>query len=175
MSFYSDLEDALYKGTTESLAMLDHADVPAIFSHANGTEPASTYCVINILNTQAIGRAAESTTIDSLVGFVYTQQYEITVRFSFLGSDSGEVAFNFFENINKNRLVREKYQTYGISPWRKSDVRRVPQLRTTTWVDSFNLDVTFAFNYKTTQLASWVDQVRIKDERGSTSLIPPTI
>lgn len=175
MSFYSDLEDFLIKGTEDTLTLLGHTSTPAIFSHGNGKEPAETYCVINVLSAQAIGRAFESTAIDTAQGLVYSQQYEITARFSFLGSKSGEVSFGFFENINKNRLVREYFQTNGISPMRKSDIRRVPQLRTTKWVDSFNLDVTFGFNYKSTQIINWVDQVRIKDSKGASSLIPPNI
>ena len=175
MSFYSDLENALYDGTANSLILLGHTTTPVVFSNEGGVEPAETFCVINILRSQAIGRAFESTAIDPLVGLVYTQQYEITVRFSFFGSTSGEVSYDFFENINKNRLVRNKFQEHGISPVRKTDVRRVPQLRTTTWVDSFNLDVTFGFNYKSTQLVDWAEQVRIKDQKGSTTLIPPSI
>ena len=179
MSLYSDLEDFLLEGTQEAFALLGYptpntdGDEWIIFSHSNGAEPCESYCVINVLNTLAVGRAFESTAIDTQTGLVYTQQYELTVRFQFVGSQSGELSHVFFENINKNRLVREIFQVKGISPTRKTPVRRVPQLRTVTWIDSFNVDVVFSFNHKTTQVVNWVEHVRIKDEKNDITTIPP--
>lgn len=179
MSMYTDLEDFLLAGTQEAFDLLGYPTPNAegrewiIFSNGNGGEPCETYCTIDVLNTQAIGRAFESTAIDTQIGLVYTQQYEVTVRFRFIGSQSGELSYTFFENINKNRLVREIFQLKGISPTRKTPVRKVPQLRTVTWIDSFNVDVVFSFNHATTQLVNWVEHVRIRDEKGNISTIPP--
>lgn len=178
-NLYTDLEAFLLSGMQESFSLLGYPTPNAegkewiIFSHGNGLEPAESYCVINIMNTQAMGRGFESTAIDPTVGIVYTQQYEVSVRFQFYGPGAGELSYCLFENINKNRLVRQIFQNLGISPTRKTPVRRVPQLRTITWIDSFTLDVVFSFNHKTTQLTSWVEHIRIRDEKGNIQTIPP--
>lgn len=179
MSIYSQIRDGLWQATTDLYTTLAVAPVPeVIFGYGDGLEPTGSYVVVSILNIEQIGRAQQSTLTDEGTGdvkSVWTKGfYEAVVQFSFIGSEAGDLAQQFQHAVNNNRVGLIKWQENNLAPMRKSALRYNPQLRDTTWVDSFNMDVTFSYVLQTTQVMDWVEYVVIKDGINNSIIeIPP--
>lgn len=136
----------------------------AIYSHANGTEPAGSYVVINILSVEQVGHHTSSG-LAKANGLVYdlsvTAAYEVNVQLSFVGSQSGEMAYSFYQRINNNPLVLEETARNKLGFMRKSQVRRAPQKRDTKWVEYHNLDLTFSYHVVTKQVVGIVEGITV--------------
>lgn len=186
MSIYSDMRNAIRLGTIEALVQSGHPSTQVIYSHQNGAEPSSSYCVINILNHVQRGRTQTATLTDdgSLVGeepeqvlvknLIHTAVYEVVVQFTFAGSEAPDLAHDFMQSILNNVVVTEAYQKQNLAPMRKSNLRRAPQKRDTQWIDFYNIDVTFSYAVRTTQSVDWIEHVSIVESNsGETIVIPP--
>jgi hypothetical protein len=146
-----------------SLVALDEFTNPlVIFSHANGTEPAGSYVVVNILSAEQQGHHTSSGLTEAS-GLTYEQTitaaYEVMCQLSFVGSQSGEMAYSFYQRINNNPLVFEELARNKLGVMRKSSVRRAPQKRDTTWVEYHNLDLTFSYHVVTKQEVGIIEGV----------------
>lgn len=149
-----------------SLKALDEFTTPlVIYSHSGGTEPAGSYVVVNILSVEQIGHHTSSG-LAKANGLVYdlsvTAAYEVNVQLSFVGSRSGEMAYSFYQRINNNPLVLEEASKNKLGFMRKSQVRRAPQKRDTTWVEYHNLDVTFSYHVVTKQVVGIIEGVVVQ-------------
>lgn len=137
-----------------------------IFSHGKGTEPQGNYCVIDILENRQKGRVEESTRTkqgetwedQSLGSTVY---YYAKVQFTFLGSDALELGMEFHNALNNNRQVIEAYQRKALAPVNKSDLKRLPKLRETDWVETSVFDLDFGYSVQRYQSVDWVEYVVI--------------
>ena len=146
-----------------SLVALNEFPTPLlIYSHQNGNEPAGSYVVLNILSVEQQGHHSSSG-LTKANGLDYelsvTAAYEVTCQLSFVGSQSGEMAYSFYQRINNNPLVFEELARNKLGVMRKSQVRRAPQKRDTTWVEYHNLDVTFSYHIVTKQVVDIVEGV----------------
>ena len=146
-----------------ALKALDEFTTPlVIYSHANGTEPAGSYVVVNILSVEQVGHH-QSSGLAKANGLVYdlsvTAAYEVNVQLSFVGSQSGEMAYSFYQRINNNPVVLEETAKNKLGFMRKSQVRRAPQKRDTTWVEYHNLDLTFSYHVTTKQEVGIVEGI----------------
>lgn len=149
-----------------SLKALDEFTTPLIiYSHANGTEPVGSYVVVNILSVGQVGHH-QSSGLAKANGLVYdlsvTAAYEVNVQLSFVGSQSGEMAYSFYQRINNNPLVFEELARNNLGVMRKSQVRRAPQKRDTKWVEYHNLDVTFSYHVVTKQVVDIVEGITVE-------------
>ena len=149
-----------------SLVALDEFVNPlVIYSHANGTEPSGSYVVVNILSVDQQGQYTSSG-LTKANGLDYelsvTAAYEVTCQLSFVGSQSGEMAYSFYQRINNNPLVFEELARNKLGVMRKSQVRRAPQKRDTTWVEYHNLDVTFSYHIVTKQVVDIVEGITVE-------------
>ena len=146
-----------------SLVALNEFPTPLlIYSHQNGNEPAGSYVVVNILSVEQQGHHSSSG-LTKANGLDYelsvTAAYEVNAQLSFVGSQSGEMAYSFYQRINNNPLVFEELARNKLGVMRKSQVRRAPQKRDTTWVEYHNLDVTFSYHIVTKQVVDIVEGV----------------
>jgi hypothetical protein len=135
-----------------------------IFSHGNGLEPNSNYCVINILENRQKGRASESTRTKE--GATWEQQslpftvfYYAKVQFSFIGKDALDVGMEFQNNVTNNRQVIEAYQYKSLSPVNKTDLKRLPKLRETDWVETTTIDLDFGYSVQRYQDINWIEYI----------------
>lgn len=170
MPIYTDVRKAIRLGAIAALS--EYPSTPVIFSHSNGTEPAESYVVVNILNIEQQGRHITSTLTNTDEQLSIQAQYEILVQFSFIGSLSGDMAQSFTQRINNNPVALEELKKQRLGLMRKSQIRRAPQKRDTKWVEYHNMDVTFNYTVNTNQLVDVVEGVVIADE---TSEIPVII
>lgn len=170
MPIYTDVRKAVRLGAIAALS--EYPTTPVIFSHANGTEPAESYVVINILNIEQQGHHSTSTLATEDEELIFQVAYEVTCQFSFVGSLSGDMSQSFTQNINNNAMTRLELQRNKLGLMRKSQIRRAPQKRDTKWVECHNMDVTFNCVVITNQLVDVVEGVVIADE---TSEIPVII
>lgn len=170
MPVYTDVRQAIRKGALAALS--EYPTTPVIFSHTNGTEPAESYVVINILNVVQQGHHSTSTLVNDNGTLTFQVAYEVMAQLSFIGSLSGDMSQSFNNNINNNPLTRLELSRNKLGFMRKSQIRRAPQKRDTKWVEYHNLDVTFNYVVITDQLIDAVEGVVIADE---TSEIPVII
>jgi len=149
-----------------SLKALNEFTTPlVIYSHANGTEPSGSYVVVNILSVEQIGHHTSSG-LAKANGLVYdlsvTAAYEVNAQLSFVGSQSGEMAYSFYQRINNNPVVLEETAKNKLGFMRKSQVRRAPQKRDTTWVEYHNLDLTFSYHVVTKQEVGIIEGITVQ-------------
>ena len=149
-----------------SLVALNEFPTPLlIYSHQNGNEPAVSYVVLNILSVEQQGHHSSSG-LTKANGLDYelsvTAAYEVNAQLSFVGSQSGEMAYSFYQRINNNPLVFEELARNKLGVMRKSQVRRAPQKRDTTWVEYHNLDVTFSYHIVTKQVVDIVEGITVE-------------
>jgi len=171
---YSHLEDALYAVTL--VALSEFTDPVCIFSHLNGTEPAESFVIINILSNTQQGHHTTSTLTDTQEILATQASYEVFVQFSFCGSKSGEMSSSFNQRINNNHKVFEELAKNNMGVMRKSPMRRAPQKRDTKWVEYHNLDVTFSYTVVTQELVDVIEVVILQDIiTGDVFTVPPDI
>ena len=156
MSIYDSLKSSLYNSCTKIVT-----ENQVIFSHQGGQEPNGTYCAINILRVDKVGSETDATyaSDDGSITELYSRnEYEATVRFMFVGKDAGNLAYEF-ESTMDNYASRFFFGTESLAVMRKSNVRRVPEKRETTWVENFTLDVVFSYAVETTQPIDIIEDV----------------
>lgn len=159
---YSDVRAAVRNAALGALKEFTNPIV--IFSNNNGSEPAESYVVVNILSIEQQGHTSRSTLTTAQDGLIFQVAYEIQVQFSFIGSLSGDMVQSFTQNINNNPVSTEEQKRQRLGFMRKSQVRRAPQKRDTKWVEYHNLDVTFSYVVITNQLVDVVEGVVIEDD-----------
>lgn len=171
MSVYSDVRTSIRKGALVALSEFTNPQI--IFSHSNGTEPAESYAVINILQIEQVGKGYTSTLVNELDELTIQANYNIYAQFSFVGSKSGEMSQVFTQQLN-NVLVREELQRNSLNLRTKTNIRRAPQKRDTKWVEYHNMDVVFTYAVNTQQIVDVVEAVIIFDEStGEVFTVPP--
>ena len=172
MSLYTAVQDRVRN--IALVALNEYPTVPVIFSHSGGSEPASTYVVINVLSINQIGGHSTSTQVNLSEELSVRVPYEVLIQFSFVGSTSGDMSHSFNQRIKNNPLVSEECSKNKLGVMRKSQVRRAPQKRDTQWIDNHNIDVTFSYFVNTQQLVDVVEAVLLENElTGDTFTIPP--
>jgi hypothetical protein len=155
MNLYDSIRTALYNSVTKIIT-----DNAVIHSHQSGQEPNGTYCAINVLKTDKIGMEYESSYASDATTNTITSVsvYELTVRYMFVGEDAGNLAFEF-ETVADNPASRFHFGTENLAIMRKSEVRRVPEKRSTTWVENYTLDVVFSYAVETSQTIDIIEDV----------------
>ena len=160
MNIYSTVRGAIRNVTLKALDEFTNPLV--IYSHSNGNEPAGSYVTVSILNVDQTGRHVSSGLVEAN-GAKFEEtikvSYEVMAQLSFVGSQSGEMAYSFYQRINNNPLVLEEAARNKLGFMRKSQVRRAPQKRDTTWVEYHNLDVTFSYHVVTKQVVGTIEGV----------------
>lgn len=171
MAIYSDVRQAIRKGALAALS--EYPTTPVIFSHSNGTEPAESYVVINVLQIEQVGKGYTSTLVNELDELTIQANYNVYVQFSFIGSQSGEMSQSFIQRLN-NVLFREELIRNNLGLRTKTNIRRAPQKRDTKWVEYHNMDVVFTYAVNTQQIVDVVEAVIIVDElTGEVFTVPP--
>jgi len=119
---YTEVRAAIRRSALSVLSEFTNPIV--IFSNSNGTEPAESYVVVNILNIEQQGHHSTSTLANTDETLTFQVAYEVTVQFSFVGSLSGDMSQSFTQNINNNPLTRLELQRNKLGLMRKSQIRR---------------------------------------------------
>lgn len=169
MAIYSDVRAALRKGALAALS--EYPATPVIFSNSNGTEPAESYVVVNILNIEQQGHHSTSSQTTTDFKLDVRVVYEVMAQFSFVGSLSGDMSQSFTQRIN-NPSFRAALTKNHLGFLRKSQIRRAPQKRDTKWVEYHNLDVTFNYIVNTSEVIDWVESVIVDSEQTGVFTIP---
>lgn len=167
----SAIRGAIREATIDAFEFSD-IDIPPeniIFSHGGGLEPESNYCVINILENRQKGRASEATRTRQ--GETYLQQmlpftvfYYAKVQFSFIGKDALDIGMEFQNNVTNNRQAIEAYQYKSLSPVNKTDLKRLPKLRETDWVEQTVFDLDFGYSVQRYQDINWIEYIVVNGQ-----------
>jgi hypothetical protein len=173
MPIYTDVRKAIRLGALAALS--EYPTTPVIFSHNNGTEPAESYVVINILNIEQQGHHSTSAQTRTDYKLDVRVVYEVMVQFSFVGSLSGDMSQSFTQRINNVPVSREALTKNNLAFMRKSQIRRAPQKRDTKWVEYHNLDVTFNYIVNTSEISDWVESIIVDSEQTGVFTVPEGI
>lgn len=178
MSIYSEVRSAVRHGAWSTLKeiYIDEATAPIIFSHLSGAEVNESYVVINILSVDQIGHNQTSTLTNPTNQLSIIANYEVSVQFSFCGSEAGSLANTFSQRINNNPVVWEAFRKNKLGIMRKTQLRRAPQKRDTQWVEFFNMDVTFSYAVNTLQEVDVIEGLLFEDQiTGETFTVPANL
>lgn len=171
----SALRESAYEILKDYFEDYEKEKAPIIFSHNNGSEPSTSYVVINILNSNQVGRSDLSTLTDPQENIVIQSYYEVLVQFSFLGSESADMALSLHNRLSGNPVTLEALAKQNLGYMRKTQVRRLPEKRETSWIEKSNFDVTFTYFINTIQEVGVVDTVILLDSiRDKELQIPPS-
>lgn len=162
MPIYSDVRQAIRKVAITALS--EYPTTPVIFANSNGTEPAESYIVVNILNIEQQGHRVTSSKLDSTERQSIQVAYEVNVQFSFVGSLSGDMVQSFTQRINNNYKVFEDLKRNKLGVMRKSAIRRAPQKRETKWVECYNQDVVFSYIVMTQDVIDLIEAVVVENQ-----------
>lgn len=173
MAVYSDVRQAIRLSAIAALS--EFPTVPVIFSNSNGSEPAESYVVVNILSIEQQGHAGTSTLTTTDFNILVQGCYEIVCQFSFIGSISGDMAQSFTQRINNSPLSMDGISRNKLGLMRKSQIRRAPQKRDTKWVEYHNMDVTFNYIVNTEQVVDWFDSVIVDSNLTDVSTITENV
>lgn len=159
------LQDYLYDATKNAMDVLGW-DIPVIHSKQNGLEPENTYCVIDILELQRVGRVLEATFIappenNELWSIA---NYNLYTQYRFIGDQADDYGFDFGHHITNNRRFIEEFEKKKLAVTRRSNMRNQPQLRETMWKPSQNMDLTFSLAIQTRQTVDWVEFITVNGE-----------
>ena len=164
MGIKTVLENYLYQATQAAFNVAD-MNIQLIHSH-QGLEPENTYCVMNILQLQRVGRMTESTFINPVENDeLWTiANYNLYTQFSFIGDKADDYGFDFGHNITNNRRFIEEYQKRKLAVTKRSDIRNQPQMRDSQWKPVQNMDLTFSLAVRTRQTVDWVEFITVNGE-----------
>ena len=171
-SLYTQLEDAVR--AVALIANTNNSSTPIIFSHQPGSEPATSYIVINVLAIDQIGGSSISALLNKNNKTDVRVVYEALVQFSFYGPASGKISNDFYHLLNSPSAL-EAMSKENIALMRKTRLRRNPQRRETQWIDSFNFDTTFNYIVNTPVTAVPIEHVVIEEQYAGNRVttIPP--
>ncbi|MNF65275.1 hypothetical protein D3C85_996080 [compost metagenome] len=181
MNIYSLVRQSVRNSILDIFAV-DFPNTPIIFSHSGGSEPSVPYVVINILSVDQKGHHSTSTLttvpIDGVGELSVSAFYEVMVQYSFCGTTAGDMAHTFSHRVSNNPLTFLEQQENKLAYMRKSTIRRAPQKRDTSWIENFNIDITYNYVANEQQLVDVVEGFVISDETGDIPVIikiPDTI
>lgn len=159
MNLQTAIEDGLYDSVRQILDHLGRDGVKIVFANQGGTEPKETYCLLNIIEQSRVGRVQE--TVGSPMHLEsenwYTNYYTLSVQVSFIGSQSGDVMFDFADSVFSSRQCIEFWQKRYLGPLTHSSVRRIPQLRDTKWVENYNIDLKLSCAVQSHETIDWIE------------------
>lgn len=176
MSVYSKIRDALYDGTVATYNTTPYSP-PVIFSLGKN-EPLESYVVINILTMEQTGRVVEDVLTDGRDETLplkshFQSFYDVTVQFTFYGSESGSLCETFHRLLTNYSEVRQSWSYLGLAPVSKTEIRFNPQRRDTKWEDSFNFDVRFSYRVHDVREVEWVEHITMTVNGGEQKTMPP--
>lgn len=162
------VEDSLIASIRQILNHLGMIDVEVILANQGGLEPTTTYGAINIIDKVRVGRVQE--TVGSPIGQesenYYTNYYTLSVQISFIGADSGDVMAEFEDSVFSSRRCIEFLQMHKLGALSQSGSRRIPQLRETTWVSAYNIDLNLSFAVQSHETIDWIEFFTFGDNYG---------
>lgn len=162
--YLEPLMDTLYDSLRAILDINGFNNVPIIYSMSNSPETLNTYCLIDILNIEQVGRSDEGTFIVPQTEVLeFNTHYKIYIQLASRGDSSSSVASSLHHNMN-NRKCYEEFHKRNLAILNKSNLRRAPQLRETRWVDGYNFDMNLTFSIFTRQSFDWVEYITVNGE-----------
>lgn len=172
-----DIYEAVEDKITDALRAVNKLDGQSYLvqpSHQGGAEPSESYLSVFMYDLYAVREVKSGRyELHDEAGNQFVREhivshYSAKVQLSFIGPEAGKFSTNRYSNMFGG-LVLHEFHKQGISPTRKSSLRRNPQLRGTKWVNDFVFDLTVSFAVITTDdTTEWVEDFTIL---GNTSSI----
>lgn len=153
----TSLEDALYNSVR---AVFPTTTV--IFTHQDGPEPSGTYIYILPIAINHAGRTYASTLTDVNEKLHIRQEYEVDVRFGFIGSNADNLALDFSAAL-ENVYYSEQWQNNNLSLRDRRNIFRVPQTRETRYTKHYTIQARFGFAVRTLQTVPVIETIVFND------------
>lgn len=172
-SSYTKLRESLVTSTK-----LIFPDNKVIFGNVNGEEPDNPYVVIRIIKDEQTSMAYNDTLLSPTSQMTTTVNYEILAQFSFLSRDTtaaGDMVKTFVQYLNTPPIL-EELRKNRLGKKSISQIRNVAIKRETSWIQSYNVDVTFIYAIRTSQTMVPIVTVEVgNDITGEVFTAPPDV
>lgn len=161
----TQMEDAITASIRSILDYLGWQGTKVILANEGGLEPRETYCLVNILarNRNRRSQSAGTSPVSEVSKIYYTNYYTVQVQVSFIGSDSGDMMFDFEDSVFSSRQCIVFWQENNIGPLNHTGSRRIPQLRETKWIKSYNIDLNLSFAVQSNEVVDWIQDFATVD------------
>lgn len=131
-----------------------------IQANQDGPEPPGTYIYILPIGIYHVGRSQASTLTDDDEKLLIRQEYEVDVRFGFIGPNAGNLAMDFSAAL-QNVYYFEQWQKNNLSLRDRKSVMRVPTVRETRFTNHYTMSAKFGFATQTIQPIPVIDYVTL--------------
>lgn len=170
---YSQLMQSIFTATKSIFP-----DNKVIRANQGEAEPQNPYVVYSVIRDTQIGLAYQDTLLSSSNEAITKANYEVLVQFSFISKDvdaSGNMVKTFVQALN-SPTIREVFRKNKLSKTDISPIRNVPIKRESTWIQFYNVDVTFTYAVETKQIMTPIEVVEITEEiTGTVYTVPPDV
>lgn len=133
-----------------------------IFANQDSPEPTGTYIYILPISINHVGRTYASTLTDTNEKLHIRQEYEVDVRFGFIGSNADNLALDFSAAL-QNVYYSEQWQNYDLSLRDRRNIFRVPQTRETRYTKHYTIQARFGFAVRTLQTVPVIETIVFND------------
>lgn len=163
VGYFMALENTLGDVVSSLLEKIDITGVQTIIAYEDGLEPEGTYCVIDVLDVDQVGKTNKATFLKSRTEEVLEtmSHYSGLVQISVIGKESPMVASALHHHLTNNQVGKDVLDRNGLGVLRKSSLRKIPQQRESRWVNSFNMDLNVSFAIYTIQTYDWVEYITV--------------
>lgn len=172
-SSYSDLMQSIFTATKTLFP-----DNKVIKANLSGSEPENPYIVFRVIRDEQLGLAYNDTLLNASNVMTTRANYEVLVQFSFVSKDediAGSLVKTFVQALN-SPVTREQFRKNKLSKTNISPIRSIPTKRETTWIQYYNVDVTFNYAVVTSNVMVPITVVQIEDEiEGTVFTVPPDV
>lgn len=156
MGFLTNIEDALltyYNNYFDG--------VPMIPDYDNGPEPVGNYGVVGLTVLNQLNRGSRSTwsSGEETLTERFKQDFRILATITFYGNSCYDNAFDAQSIIKMSEAMDRLYQDNCLSIVDSSDVRRIPELRDTKYIQRASFDLTLLTSYENLSDIDWFNIV----------------
>ncbi|MBG23653.1 MAG: hypothetical protein CMF22_10045 [Idiomarinaceae bacterium] len=157
--FLQNIEDAIL------VTMNDYFNIPVILEHQGGPEPTGDYGVFGLLTFNKVNRNKYNS-YKSGADFKerIQQDYYITATLRFYGDSCYDNAFEAQSVLQLKSTQEELYTFNCISILDITNVRRLPELRDTGYIQKASFDINMLVGYEFVRDVDWFDTVSYEGE-----------
>lgn len=159
MTFITNIEDAFLTELNSSLS------IPVILDFQGGPEPEGDYGVLGITTFNKLHRDSKNQ-YPTTDGFEerLKQDFNILLTASFYGNTCYDNAFEAQAILSYDDVVESFYHNNNISIVDITQLRRVPELRDTGYIQRVTFDIEILIGFESIRDIDWFDTVEYEGE-----------
>lgn len=153
--FLTNIENALLK------LYNGHFTIPIIPDYDNGPEPVGDYGVVGLTVINQLNRGSRSTASSSANTLTerFKQDFRVLATVTFYGNSCYDNAFEAQSIIKMSEALADLFYEDCLTVIDSSDIRRIPELRDTKYIQRASFDLTLMTSYENLSDIDWFNTV----------------